>query len=129
MPLKTKRWDEPAEADDGVRILITRYRPRGVSKAAETWDAWEPNLGPTAELLKAFKDGGGGSPAAWATYRRHYLTQMRGQAKRIAELADKVRAGETVTLLCSSSCLRESRCHRSLLRELIEAQLAGPPSQ
>jgi hypothetical protein len=35
---------------------------------------------------------------------------------------------ETITLLCSSACVRESRCHRSILKELIKAQLAESAS-
>jgi len=48
---------------------------------------------------------------------------MKAQRARIAALAERVGAGETITLLCSSACDRESRCHRSLLRELIEGEL------
>ena len=51
MPIKTKRWNDPREPDDGYRILITRYRPRGLPKGQETWDAWIPGLGPSRELL------------------------------------------------------------------------------
>jgi len=40
------------------------------------------------------------------------------------DLAARVRQGETITLLCSSACVDESRCHRSLLRELIESAVA-----
>src|SRR5437762_2730893 len=40
MPLKTKRWNDPVAADDGVRLLVCRYGPRGVRKDAETWDQW-----------------------------------------------------------------------------------------
>ncbi len=63
------------------------------------------------------------STLPWASYRRRYLDEMKMQRARIIALADRVRAGETITLLCSSACIRESRCHRSLLRELIEAEL------
>ena len=65
------------------------------------------------------------STLPWATYRRRYFDEMKTQRPRIAALAERVRTGETITLLCSSACERESRCHRSLLRELIEAELQG----
>jgi hypothetical protein len=45
---------------------------------------------------------------------------MRRQRDKIGELAKRSQAGETITLLCSSSCERESRCHRSLLKDLID---------
>ena len=127
MPLKTKRWDEPKEPDDGHRVLITRYRPRGVSKEQETWDAWEPALGPSKELLAAFKTEAA-SPMQWTQYRRRYLDEQRRNRPMIEALAKRLGAGEAITLLCSSSCVRESRCHRSLLRELVEAamKVSGP---
>jgi uncharacterized protein YeaO (DUF488 family) len=122
MPVKTKRWDDPADADDGFRLLICRYRPRGLPKEAETWDAWKPDLGPSRELHAAAY-GKKGLKFTWDDYRRRYLAEMRAQTAAIRELADRVRGGETITLLCSSACERESRCHRSLLRELIEREL------
>jgi hypothetical protein len=48
---------------------------------------------------------------------------MRAQKQRIDELAGKVANGEPITLLCASSCIDERRCHRSLLRELIEIRM------
>ena len=122
MPIKTKRWDDPRDADDGFRLLVTRYRPRGLPKADETWDAWQPNLGPSRELHAAAY-GKAGLKFHWDDYRRRYLAEMRTQTATIDELAKCVAAGKTITLLCSSQCVRESRCHRSLLRELIEARL------
>src|SRR3954454_22327055 len=126
--IKTKRWDDPKEPDDGHRLLVTRYRPRGVSKADETWDAWDPHLGPSVALHAAVY-GKGVLPIPWATYRVRYLSEMRQQRERIAELAKRVSAGESIALLCSSACERESRCHRSLLKELIEAELRRTTSE
>jgi uncharacterized protein YeaO (DUF488 family) len=123
--IHTKRWDDPRGPDDGFRLLVCRYRPRGVSKADETWDAWEPDLGPSTELHAAAY-GKGVLQIPRATYRSRYLVEMRKQREKIDELARRVREGETITLLCSSACDRESRCHRSLLKELIEARLSGP---
>jgi uncharacterized protein YeaO (DUF488 family) len=126
MPIKTKRWDDPRNADDGFRLLVTRYRPRGLPKDQETWDAWQPNLGPSKELhAAAAAYGKAGLKFHWEDYRRRYLTEMRAQTAAIEELAKRVAGGETITLLCSSQCVRESRCHRSLLRELIEARMAA----
>ena len=122
MPIRTKRWDDPREPDDGSRLLVTRYRPRGLPKADETWDAWQPNLGPSKELHAAAY-GKAGLKFHWDDYRRRYLAEMRMQTATIEELAKRVASGESITLLCSSQCVRESRCHRSLLRELIEARM------
>jgi len=120
MPIHTKRWNDPQDPRDGYRLLICRYRPRGVSKENETWDAWEPKLGPSKSLHAAVYTTSS-SPLSWDAYRRLYLEEMRAQQALIAALAARIRTGGTITLLCSSACVRESRCHRSLLRELIEA--------
>lgn len=121
--IRTKRWDEPKEEADGLRILITRYRPRGLPKSQETWDQWIPDLGPSKELLAAFKGKTGHPPIPWSAYRSAYLLEMRSQATPIAELVRKIADGQRMTLLCASSCVDERRCHRSLLREIIERRL------
>ena len=105
MAIKTKRWNDPQEPDDGFRLLITCYRPRGVSKADETWDQWLPRLGPSRALHAAVytKEG---SPISWPTYRARYLAEQRGNRELIEDLARRSKSGETITLLCSSACER-----------------------
>ena len=120
--IRTRRWNDPAERNDGTRILICRYRPRGVRKEDETWEEWHPNLGPSRELHAAFW-GKTGAPLTWTAYRSRYLQEMREQREAVRALADRVARGERVTLLCSSACERESRCHRSLLKELIAREI------
>lgn len=115
----TRRWNDPQESDDGYRILVCRYRPRGVRKEDETWDAWIPDLAPSRQLHAAFY-GKDQAPLSWPAYRTRYLEEMKSQKQRIAALAKLHNSGKTITLLCSSACTRESRCHRSLLKELIE---------
>jgi uncharacterized protein YeaO (DUF488 family) len=120
--IRTRRWNDPADPDDGQRILICRYRPRGLAKADETWDVWMPNLGPS-KGLHAAAYGKRSLALVWPAYRVAYLREMLAQREAITELAQRVAGGQTITLLCSSSCERESRCHRSLLKELIESQI------
>ena len=120
--IKTRRWNDPAEPDEGFRLLICRYRPRGVRKEDETWDDFWPRLGPSPELHAAFygKDGAG---IIWTEYRERYLEEMKREAQAIRSLAWRVRGGETVTLLCSSACVDPRRCHRTLLAALVEEQV------
>lgn len=120
MPIKTKRWNDPREDDDGLRVLVCRYRPRGVSKEEETWDVWYPDFGPSKSLHGAVYTETS-SKIPWPQYRKKYLGEQKKNQKLIDSLATRVRVGETITLLRSSACVRESRCHRSLLKELIEA--------
>ena|SRR5258708_6666605 len=124
MPLKTKRWDDPIEPDDGFRLLICRYRPRALPKKKETWRKWYPWLGPSKALHAAFY--GKKEPAiGWDEYRRRYLEEMKEQADQIKNIASVIAEGHTVTLLCSSACTDASHCHRMLLKELIEAEMAA----
>jgi uncharacterized protein YeaO (DUF488 family) len=121
VPVRTKRWNDAAEADDGFRLLVCRIRPRGVARSAESWDEWWPDLGPSRELLAQFK-GKAGPSLDWGDYVPRYYDEMRGAAQlwRIRALAARLAAGETVTLLCSSACTDPARCHRTLLARLIE---------
>jgi uncharacterized protein YeaO (DUF488 family) len=123
--LRTKRWNDGREADDGFRVLVCRYRPRALPKAEETWDAWWKELGPSKELHAAFY-GKEGEPIGWEEYRRRYLKEIRERAEaqeKLDDLAARLRAGETVTLLCSKACTDAATCHRTLLKELIEGRI------
>jgi uncharacterized protein YeaO (DUF488 family) len=122
MPIKTKRWNDPKDADEVLRILVCRYRPRGVRKQAETWHRWEKTLGPSKDLHADFY-GKHGPPITWEVYRERYLKEMETQQELIDKLAELVSEGKMITLLCSSACTDVSRCHRTLLKELIEARL------
>ena len=89
-----KRAYEPAEPEDGTRILIDRLWPRGVSKAAAALDDWAKELAPSTELRQWF----GHDPARWAAFRHRYRTELRDH---VAEL-DRIRAlarKATVTLV------------------------------
>ena len=110
--VRTKSVYEPAEPAEGRRVLVTRYWPRGVPRGAA--DEYARALAPSEELLRAFKEG----RIDWWTFRKRYLEEMKapepqGEVRRLAALAST----RPVTLLCV--CREESRCHRSLLRELI----------
>ena len=121
--MQTRRWNDEPGADEGTRILVTRYRPRGLAKAAETWDEWLPAVGPSEALHAAVYGKRGSAGLSWDVYRARYRAEMLKQMDVIRGLATRVAAGETITLLCSSQCVRASRCHRELLRELIEAEV------
>jgi uncharacterized protein YeaO (DUF488 family) len=128
MPLKTKRWNDPIKKSDGFRLLICRYRPRGVRKEEESWDHWCADLGPSRELHAAFY-GKNGAPISWEEYRKRYLQEMESQQDYVNELVEMVVEGKSITLLCSSACEDASHCHRSLLRHLIEERVAAKQKQ
>ena len=120
--IKTKRWSDERQPEDGFRLLICRYRPRALPKDEETWDAWWKELGPSVALHAAYY-GKDQAPISWDEYARRYVDEMREQTPRrkIAWLAQSLAHGEALTLLCSSACTDPSHCHRTLLARLIES--------
>ena len=109
--IRTGRIYDPPSPNDGERLLVARYWPRGVKK--EVVDRWEKELGPSVELLRAYRDG----RIAWEEFARRYRAEMRAKPEFLAELAHRGQ-NATVTLLCYEE--DESRCHRALLKELVE---------
>jgi uncharacterized protein YeaO (DUF488 family) len=122
--VRTGRVRDPKRADEGRRVLIMRYWPRGMSK--ERVDAeWQPAMAPTRELISEYRKGS----IDWAGFRTRYLKEMRSNEAKAAidELADAVAEGETITLLCDCQAGEEGedrvQCHRRLLRDLILKRL------
>ena len=81
--IKLKRAYERPAADDGVRILIDRLWPRGVSKAAAAIDQWAKDIAPSTALRKWF----GHDPARWQEFRRRYAKELRQHPEELARLA------------------------------------------
>lgn len=123
--IKTKRWNDPKEPDDGYRLLICRYRPRGVPSAGEPWDAWCKALGPSEELHADFYAAAENTPMPFDEYDRRFREEMKRQKYWLEGFAAHVRRGETITLLCSSACVDPLRCHRTIVKALLE-DLAFP---
>jgi len=116
MAVRTKTVYEKAGPGDGRRVLVMRFWPRGVRK--ESVNGWEKELGTPADLIKDWKAG----RVTWQEFSRRYRTAVASQKERIAQLTAAATEG-TVTLLCS--CRDEGRCHRSILKRLIEAAQRG----
>lgn len=104
---------DPASPSDGSRILVMTIWPRGVRK--ERIHEWRKELGCSRELIREWKTGN----ISWEEFRKRYFKEMSAPEKQklIRQLAERSRK-ETLTLLCTDK--DESRCHRSLLKELIE---------
>ena len=79
--IRTRRWNDPVQPDDGARILVTRYRPRGVRAEDETWSEWWKELAPTVELHAAAY-GKGQAVLDRDAYVRRYLASSRGTHAR-----------------------------------------------
>ena len=113
MAVKTKSIYEPAEPGDGVRVLITRYYPRGVKK--DRFDRWIKPLSPSRDLLTSYRAGG----KSWAQFRECFISELRESPESLAELralATQSRA-EDITLLCYEK--EGLPCHRNVVREVL----------
>lgn len=119
-------------ADEGLRIGTVRRPPRGVPRsefASGNWyDVWYPNLAPSAETMKLGQ--GAGTPAEWVAFARKYRGEMgQPDASRSLDLLAALSHGTALSVGCY--CEDEARCHRSLLRGLLQergADIADGPS-
>lgn len=95
--LRLKRAYESPAPDDGMRILVDRLWPRGVSKEQAALDDWMKEIAPSTELRKWF----GHDPTRWVEFQRRYRVELKRNAAdldRIRELAKK----QVVTLVYSA---------------------------
>lgn len=109
--------------NEGLRLGTVRRPPRGVRKTEyakrDFYDVWVPELAPSPALFSWIKS----QPitdARWRTYARRYRAEMkRPEAQRLIALLAALSAHANFSVGCY--CETESRCHRSLLRELLAA--------
>jgi uncharacterized protein YeaO (DUF488 family) len=93
---RVKRIYEPASADDGVRVLVDRLWPRGVSKQKAHIDAWLKDIAPSDGLRKQFH----GQADTWKEFAAAYARELKEEPAKaaVAELREKAKHGP-VTLL------------------------------
>ncbi|MFF5497219.1 DUF488 domain-containing protein [Streptomyces aquilus] len=115
MSVRVRRVYESPEPEDGVRVLVDRLWPRGLSKDAARVDEWPKALTPSTELRRWYHAGEG----SYEEFARRYEAELA--APEAAELLDHVRelAGKgPVTLLTSAKTPEES--HAAVLVRLLE---------
>lgn len=110
--IRIKRAYDEAEGRDGLRILIDRLWPRGLSKSSLKLDAWVKHLSPSNELRKWYQH----DPKKFAEFRRRYVAELKAQDEGLAELREAVK-GRTVTLLTATKELDLS--HATVLRDML----------
>lgn len=106
-------YDEPAD-DDGLRVLVDRLWPRGVSKERAAIAAWPKDAAPTAELRQWFH-GGGVSFAQFAARYRDELDEGEGGA----ELAAGLEGHDCITFVTAAA--DPERSNASVLRDWLSA--------
>lgn len=111
---------------EGLRIGTVRRPPRGVRKerlaALDYYDLWFPDLAPSAEAVASVRADP--SPASWTRFVRRYRSEMaRPAASRTLSLLAAL--SRTADFSVGCYCQDERRCHRSLLRALLEERGAA----
>ena len=107
-----KRAYEKPAPQDGLRILIDRLWPRGLSKAKLKLDAWPRELTPSTALRKWY----GHKPERFAEFRRRYSAELAQNPDRFEALRTMIK-GRAATLLTATHDLELS--HAEVLRELL----------
>ena len=98
--IRVKRAYDAPEKSDGLRILIDRLWPRGVTKEKLAVDAWPKELSPSTALRKWYKH----DPGQFAEFRKRYRAELKAHADGLAELRKTVR-GKRVTLVTATRVL------------------------
>lgn len=94
MYLSIKRVYEPAQKEDGVRILIDRLWPRGLSKEKAKIDLWLKDIAPSQELRQWF----GHDPAKWIEFQIRYRKELKSKSGDFETIREKAKRGK-VTLV------------------------------
>jgi uncharacterized protein YeaO (DUF488 family) len=110
--VKIKRIYDPPSEDDGVRILVDRLWPRGISKEAAAIDEWERDIAPSDELRKWFSH----DPARWQEFRRRYVSELRKNPELISKLRRLAKKGPLTLLFAAKDVAHNNAV---VLRELI----------
>jgi uncharacterized protein YeaO (DUF488 family) len=117
------RLGSPRTADEGLRLGTVRRPPRGVPKAefaTQDWyDLWFPNLAPSAQTMKLGQQAD--TPAQWQAFARRYRAEM-AEPEHAHAIALLALLSRQTHFSVGCYCEHESRCHRSILRELLAAQ-------
>ena len=126
MAIRIVRLGSPRAPNEGVRIGTVRRPPRGVPKAdfarRDFYDLWLPELAPSEALVKTAQTTE--TEADWQRFRRRFRTELsRAPGSHLLELLAALSHRASFSIGCY--CEEENRCHRSLLRELLEERKAA----
>jgi uncharacterized protein YeaO (DUF488 family) len=121
VPISVVRLGQSRSPDEGLRLGTVRRPPRGVKKddfaRRDFFDVWMPELAPPADMVSwALSEPF--TPPRWNRYAKAYRSQMRKPAAwRLITLLAALSHQTDFSIGCY--CVDETRCHRSLLRELL----------
>ena len=123
MGVAVKRVYEAASPADGVRVLVDRLWPRGLTKEHAAVKLWLREIAPSNELRQWFH----ANPEGWNLFRKRYLKELAGAegSAAVEKLHHLAEGKRPVTLLYASR--NEQRNNATVLKELLEG-MRKPPS-
>ena len=89
MTIKIKRVYEPPDKDDGIRILVDRLWPRGLTKEKAHVDLWLKEIAPSTDLRKWFDH----DPNKWKEFQKRYLNELKENRDQIRLLKQELDKG------------------------------------
>ena len=105
---------------EGLRIGTVRRPPRGILKteyaSKNFYDVWLPTLAPSSEQVK--RALAAGSDREWSRFVKQYRREMAGTNEN-ATLNILAALSHQADFSVGCYCADESRCHRSVLRDLL----------
>ena len=119
MTVRIVRLGSPRVRGEGLRIGTVRHPPRGVPKNhhVDWYDVWLPELAPSAASVKRAQAAE--TDREWSAFTKTYRREMAAPEKgRLLDLLAALSQRSAFSVGCY--CADESRCHRSVLRALLE---------
>ena len=96
--ISIKRAYDPPASTDGVRILVDRVWPRGVSKETLKLDDWLKEVAPSTTLRKWFAH----DPAKWSEFERKYFAELDANPSAWEHILESAKKHKSVTLIYSA---------------------------
>jgi uncharacterized protein YeaO (DUF488 family) len=92
--LQVKRVYDPPSTDDGVRVLVDRLWPRGLTKTSAAVDLWLKDISPSVDLRRWFNH----DPSRWTEFTRRYAEELEAKKPAVEALAGAVRRGRVAAV-------------------------------
>ncbi len=118
--MEIKRVYDAAQTGDGLRILVDRLWPRGLSKEAARIDIWMKEVAPSPALRKWF----GHDPERWEEFKRSYFLELDASKEAVKELEELIGIGSPITLVYAAA----DPLHNNAvaLRQYLEFRASSP---
>jgi len=122
MPVAIKRVYEPPSRADGIRVLVDRLWPRGLTKEAAGVDEWLRDIAPSHELRQWYH----ARPEQWQGFRKKYLKELAKPECEtgLRKLYELAHGKKRLTLLFSSKM--EENNNATVLKELLDGMRKPP---